>query len=283
MGQIEELVEYWVKSNNLPFGYEGVEWLIKKLQGYIEVCSTLPNRDKIKALSFLYDKCDYILNKIASSMNYQLEYEPSDDEVWDFIEQERKNIDVKSEDLPYWKYVISEDNIECIELIDESVLYEYVIDPMRKKYKEKNKYASECCDKINDIQTNIYIEISKEKERQAFLNEVFSSDNKTVKTTIDECLVNCNIKEIKPKLSHLLRGAKGNSVAIVIKALERLEYTTENAATLHRIFKNEFGVEGEYNGITSGNRLIEKYIKFGDKKGEELFRKMEIAMKELEQ
>ena len=64
MGQIEDLVECWIESNKLPFGYEGVESITKKLQSYIEVCDTLPIEDKIKALSFLYGKCDYILNSI---------------------------------------------------------------------------------------------------------------------------------------------------------------------------------------------------------------------------
>ena len=53
MGQIEDLVECWIESNKLPFGYEGVESITKKLQSYIEVCDTLPIEDKIKALSFL--------------------------------------------------------------------------------------------------------------------------------------------------------------------------------------------------------------------------------------
>lgn len=172
MGQIENLIECWVETNKLPFGYEGVGNITKKLQSYIDVCDTLPVVDKMKALSFLYDKCDYILNKIASFMNYQLEYEPTDDEVWDFIEQERKSMDAKSEDLPYWKYFISEDNIECVECFDESVIYEHIIYPMREQYREKNKDAAEWCDKINDIQTNLYIKISYEKEKQIFLKEV---------------------------------------------------------------------------------------------------------------
>ena len=233
MGQIESLVDWWIETNKLPFGYEGVESIIKKVQCYIDVCDTLPIEDKIKALSFLYDKCDYILNSIASFMNYQLEYEPTDDEVWDFIENERKNMDSKSENLPYWKYFISEDNIECIESFDESTLYEHVIDPMRELYREKNKDASEWCDKIQDIQTDIYIKISKEKEKQIFLKEVFSSGDKIVKTTIDECLINCNVSVIKPKLSCLLKGKKGNSVAAVIFALkEELKYTRMSSGRL---------------------------------------------------
>lgn len=102
MGQIEDLVECWIESNKLPFGYEGVESITKKLQSYIEVCDTLPIEDKIKALSFLYGKCDYILNSIASFMEYQLDYDPTEDEIWDFIEEQRKNIDIHDKNLPYW-------------------------------------------------------------------------------------------------------------------------------------------------------------------------------------
>lgn len=40
MGQIENLVELWIETNKLPFGYEGVESITKKLQSYIEVCDT---------------------------------------------------------------------------------------------------------------------------------------------------------------------------------------------------------------------------------------------------
>ena len=56
MGQIEDLVECWIESNKLPFGYEGVESITKKLQSYIEVCDTLPIEDKInpnRSLGFL--------------------------------------------------------------------------------------------------------------------------------------------------------------------------------------------------------------------------------------
>ena len=282
MGQIENLVKCWIESNKLPFGYEGVESIAKKFQSYIDVCDILPIEDKIKALSFLYDKCDYILNEIASSMNYQLEYEPTDDEVWNFIGQERKSMDPRSEDLPYWKYSVSEDNIEYLESFDESTLYEYVIDPMREQYREKNKDVAEWCDKIQDIQTDIHIKISKEKEKQVFLKEVFSSDNKIVKTTIDECLVNCDMAVIKPKLYHLLKGKKGNSVAAVIFALkEELKYTTEDTTTLHRIFKTEFDITGKYKGVTSGLRLIERYEKdknSNDGNGKKLFEEMETVL-----
>lgn len=282
MGQIEDLVEWWIETNKLPFGYEGVESITQKLLSYIEVCDTLPVEDKIKALSFLYDKCDYILNSIASSMNYQLEYEPTDDEVWQFIEQERKNTDIKSENLPYWKYFISEDNIEDILSFDESTLYEHVIHPMREQYREKNKEASEWCDKIKDIQTNIYIKISKEKEKQVFLKEVFDSNCKIVKTTIDECLVNCNVSVIKPKLSCLLKGKKGNSIAAVIFALKKeLKYTTEDITTLHRIFETEFDIAGKYKGVTNGFRLIERYKEDknpNDGNGKKLFEEMETVV-----
>lgn len=30
MGQIEDLVECWIESNKLPFGYEGVESKVKR-------------------------------------------------------------------------------------------------------------------------------------------------------------------------------------------------------------------------------------------------------------
>lgn len=283
MGQIENLVECWVESNKLPFGYEGVESITKKIQSYVDVCDTLPVEDKIKALSFLYDKCDYILNSIASFMEYQLDYDPTEDEIWDFIEEQRKNMDIHDKDLPYWKYYISDENIGEPELFDISMLYDYVFPPMKEQYREKNKDAAEWCDKIQDIQTDIYIKISKEKEKQAFLKEVFKSKGKVTKTTIDECLVNCNVEMIRPKLFCLLRGAVGSKVAIVVYALRKLKYTTERTKTLFRVFKNEFDVAGEYNGITEGLRLIGKYDDLKEPGGEELFRKMEIVMLELKQ
>lgn len=282
MGQIENLVECWIESNKLPFGYEGVESITKKLQNYIGICDTLPSTDKIKALSFLYDKCDYILNSIASSMNYQLDYDPTEDEIWDFIEEQRKNMDIHDKDLPYWKYYISDENIGDPELFDISMLYDYVFPPMKEQYREKNKDAAEWCDKIQDIQTDIYIKISKEKEKQVFLKEVFGFDNKIVKTTIDECLVNCNVAVIKPKLYHLLKGKKGNSIAAVIFALkEELKYTTEGIATLHRIFETEFDIAGKYKGVTSGFRLIERYKEDknpNDGSGKKLFEEMETVV-----
>lgn len=261
MGQIEDLVEWWIETNKLPFGYEGVESITKKLQSYIEVCDTLPIEDKIKALSFLYDKCDYILNSIASFMNYQLEYEPTDDEVWNFIEQERKNIDIKSEDLPYWKYFISEDNIEDIVSFDESTLYEHVIDPMREQYREKNKEASEWCDKIEDIQANIYIKISKEKEKQAFLKEVFKSKGGVVKTSFDEYITPiCPNKEIlKIKLKQILYGEKGRNVALSLIALDNLKYINLEKIAVKKIFgilQSEFGVIGSRTALDTALNKI---------------------------
>lgn len=191
MGQIENLVELWIETNKLPFGYEGVESITKKLQSYIEVCDTLPIEDKIKALSFLYDKCDYILNSIASFMNYQLEYEPTDDEVWDFVEQEKKRIDINSDDLSQYENCIIDsdgyggDGYGGDGYFDESRLYEYVIGPMREQYREKNKDVSQWCDKIQDIQTNIYKRLSEEKEKQSFLNDVFKDDAVIAATTIE--------------------------------------------------------------------------------------------------
>lgn len=261
MGQIEDLVEWWIETNKLPFGYEGVESITKKLQSYIEVCDTLPIEDKIKTLSFLYDKCDYILNSIASFMNYQLEYEPTDDEVWNFIEQERKNIDIKSEDLPYWKYFISEDNIEDIVSFDESTLYEHVIDPMREQYREKNKEASEWCDKIEDIQANIYIKISKEKEKQAFLKEVFKSKGGVVKTSFDEYITPiCPNKEIlKIKLKQILYGEKGRNVALSLIALDNLKYINLEKIAVKKIFgilQSEFGVIGSRTALDTALNKI---------------------------
>lgn len=289
MGQIENLVEWWIETNKLPFGYEGVESITKKLQSYIEICETLPSKNRIKGLSFLYDKCDYILNSIASFMNYQLEYEPTDDEIWDFIEQERKSTGVKSEDLLYWKYFISEDNIEDFVSFDESTLYEHVIGPMRKQYKEKNKDASEWCDKIQEIQTDIYKRISKEKEKEKFLEEVFASKDKIVKTTIEECLVNCNAKEVKTKLVSLLKGKKGDSVAAVIFALNKLKYISEEIKPLFHILESEFNITGGYPGVTSGIRKMENYEKDIEKNNKpnmnekKLYDKMEAIKKHLKQ
>lgn len=261
MGQIEDLVECWIESNKLPFGYEGVESIAKKLQSYIDVCDILPIEDKIKALSFLYDKCDYILNSIASSINYQLEYEPTDDEIWDFIEQERKNTNIKSEDLPYWKYFISEDNIEDIVSFDESTIYEHVIDPMREQYREKNKEASEWCDKIEDIQTNIYIKISKEKEKQAFLKEVFKSKGGVIKTSFDEYITPiCPNKEIlKIKLKQILYGEKGRNVALSLIALDNLKYINLEKIAVKKIFgilQSEFGVIGSRTALDTALNKI---------------------------
>lgn len=263
MGQIEDLVEWWIETNKLPFGYEGVESITKKLQSYIEVCDTLPIEDKIKALSFLYDKCDYILNSIASFMNYQLEYEPTDDEVWDFIEQERKNTDIKSEDLPYWKYFISEDNIEDIASFDESTLYEHVITPMREQYREKNKDTAEWCDKIQGIQTNIYMKISKEKERQVFLNEVFKSENEVVKTSFDEYITEiCPNKEmLKIKLKQMLHGEKGRNVALSLFALDNLKYINLEKIKVNKIFmilQSEFGIIGDRSSLDTALRKIKE-------------------------
>lgn len=282
MGQIENLVECWVESNKLPFGYEDVESITKKLQNYIGICDTLASTDKIKAFSFLYDKCDYILNSIASSMNYQLDYDPTEDDIWDFIEEQRKNMDIHDKDLPYWKYYISDENIGDPEWFDISMVYEYVFPPMEEQYIERNKDAAEWCEKIHEIQTDIYIKISKEKDKQAFLKDVFDSNCKIAKTTIDECLVNCNVSVIKPKLSCLLKGKKGNSIAAVIFALkEELKYTTEDIATLHRIFETEFDIAGKYKGVTSGVRLIERYKKdknSNDGSGKKLFEEMETVV-----
>nr|WP_320060034.1 hypothetical protein [uncultured Bacteroides sp.] len=278
MGQIEDLVKRFNEQDILFKEFE-IESLVKALQNHIRFCDTLSIEDKIKALSFIYDKCDYILNSIASLMNYQLEYEPNDDEIWDFVEQEKKRIDISSDDLSQYEYLITDDD----GYFDESTLYESVIGPMREKYKEKNKDASEWCDKIENIQTNIYIKISEEKEKQVFLSEVFKSDHRTVITTIDECLVNCNKATLKSKLSCLLRGKKGNDVAIVIKALEKAGYIITDTKTLHKIFKDEFGVIGEYNAIRNGIRLIEGYEKTNNEKGKHLFEKMEIVIKELKQ
>lgn len=289
MGQIENLVEWWIETNKLPFGYEGVESITKKLQSYIEICETLPSKNKIKGLSFLYDKCDYILNSIASFMSYQLEYEPTDDEIWDFIEQERKSTGVKSEDLPYWKYFISEDHIEDIVSFDESTLYEHVIGPMRKQYKEKNKDASEWCDKIQEIQTDIYKRISKEKEKEKFLEEVFASKAKIVKTTIEECLVNCNAKEVRTKLVSLLKGKKGDSVAVVIFALNKLKYISEEIKPLFHILESEFNITGKYSSVTSGIRKMENYEKDIEKNNKpdmnekKLYDKMETIKNHLKQ
>jgi hypothetical protein len=261
MGQIEDLVECWIESNKLPFGYEGVESIAKKLQSYIDVCDILPIEDKIKALSFLYDKCDYILNSIASAMNYQLEYEPTDDEIWNFIEQERENTDIKSEDLSYWKYFISEDNIEDIVSFDKSTLYEHVIDPMRELYREKNKEASEWCDKIEDIQTNIYIKISKEKEKQAFLKEFFKSKGEVVKTSFDEYITPiCPNKEIlKIKLKQILYGEKGRNVALSLIALDNLKYINLEKIAVKKIFgilQSEFGVIGSRTALDTALNKI---------------------------
>ena len=261
MGQIEDLVEWWIETNKLPFGYEGVESITKKLQSYIEVCDTLPIEDKIKALSFLYDKCDYILNEIASSMNYQLENEPTDDEVWNFIGQERKSMDPRSKDLPYWKYFISEDNIEDIASFDESTIYEHVIDPMREQYREKNKEASEWCDKIEDIQTNIYIKISKEKEKQAFLKEIFKSKGGVIKTSFDEYITPiCPNKEIlKIKLKQILYGEKGRNVALSLIALDNLKYINLEKIAVKKIFgilQSEFGVIGSRTALDTALNKI---------------------------
>lgn len=276
MGQIDNLVEGWIESNKLPFGYEGVEGITKKLQSYIEVCDTQPIEDKIKALSFLYDKCDYILSSIASFMNYQLEYEPTDDEIWNFIEEQRKNTNVHDKDLPYWKYYISDENIGDPECIDESTLYEHIIHPMREQYREKNKEASEWCDKIEDIQTNIYIKISKEKEKQMFLKEVFESSKEMVKTSFDELLTGIcpNKEKLKIRLKSILNGKKGRSVAITLIALDKINYINLNKldeTVIFRILQSEFGVTGRRNTLNTalnkakGNEKDLKYMKAIDK------------------
>ena len=261
MGQIENLVEWWIETNKLPFGYEGVDSITEKLQSYIEGCNTLSVKDKIKALSFLYNKCDYILNSIASSMNYQLEYEPTDDEIWKFIEQERKSTGKTSEDLPYWKYFISEDNIEDIVSFDESTLYEHVIHLMREQYREKNKEASEWCDKIENIQTNIYIKISEEKEKQVFLNKVLKSENEVVKTSFDEYITEiCPNKEmLKIKLKQMLHGEKGRNVALSLFALDNLKYINLEKIEIKKIFmilQSEFGIIGDRSSLDKALRKI---------------------------
>lgn len=281
MGQIEDLVECWIESNKLPFGYEGVESITKKLQSYIEVCDTLPIEDKIKALSFLYGKCDYILNSIASFMEYQLDYDPTEDEIWDFIEEHSENIDIHDKNLPYWKYYISDENIGEPELFDISMLYDYVFPPMKEQYREKNKDAAEWCDKIQDIQTNIYKRLSEEKEKQSFLNDVFKDDAVIVATTIDDCLVNCDKGAIKRKLVPLLRGKKGESIAIVIEALTKLTYTTANVKTLYNIFKNEFGITGSYSGVTHWTNAMRDKTKKEIPEVIDALLKVDTIMKEL--
>ncbi len=264
MGQIEDLVECWIESNKLPFGYEGVESITQKLQSYIDVCDTLPIEDKIKALSFLYDKCAYIINSIASFMNYQLEYEPTDDEVWDFVEKEKKRIDINSDDLSqYENCIIDSDGYGGDGYFDESRLYEYVIDPMSEQYREKNKDAAEWCDKVYDIQTNIYIKISKEKEKSEFLNEVIKSESEVVKTSFDEYITEiCPNKEmLKIKLKQMLHGEKGRNVALSLFALDDLKYINLEKIKVKKIFmilQSEFGITGDRSSLDAALRTIKE-------------------------
>lgn len=215
-------------------------------------------------------------------MNYQLEYEPTDDEVWDFVEQEKKRIDINSDDLSqYENCIIDSDGYGGDGYFDESRLYEYVIGPMREQYREKNKDVSQWCDKIQDIQTNIYKRLSEEKEKQSFLNDVFKDDAVIAATTIDDCLVNCDKGAIKRKLVPLLRGKKGESIAIVIEALTKLTYTTANVKTLYNIFKNEFGITGSYSGVTHWTNAMRDKTKKEIPEVIDALLKVDTIMKEL--
>lgn len=278
MGQIEDLVERFKAQDALFKDFE-IDNIVKAIIEHTNNCDSLPTGDKIKALSFLYNKCDYILNSIASSMNYELEYEPSDDEIWRFVEQEKKHIDPNCDDLSYYDNFIADDS----GYLDESGLYEIVIEPMRKKYKEKYKEASEWCDKIYDLQTGIYTKISREKSKKSFFEEALKEDTKIIKTTIDDCLVNCNKEIIKRKLVPLLRGRKGEGVAVVIEALTRLSYTTENVQTLHNIFENEFNIIGSYSGVTHWTKSMRDKTKQEDPGVIDALFKMDAVMKELQQ
>lgn len=278
MGQIEELLERFKAQDALFKDFE-IDNIAKRITEYVSICDSLRAEEKVKALSFLYDKCDYILNNIASSMNYELEYEPSDDEIWTFVEHEKKNIDPNSDDLSYCDSFIVDDS----GYFDESGLYEAVIDPMRKRYKEKNKDASEFCDKIESIQNKIYIKISKEKDKVSFLEEVMKEDIPTIKTTIDDCLVNCDKGVIKEKLVPLLRGKKGESIAVVVEALINLTYTTENVKTLYNVFKNDFGITGSYSGVTHWTNTMRNKTKQEVPEVIDAILKRDAIMKELRQ
>lgn len=266
MGQIEDLVERFKAQDALFKDFE-IDNIVKAIIEHTNNCDSLPTGDKIKALSFLYNKCDYILNSIASSMNYELEYEPSDDEIWRFVEQEKKHIDPNCDDLSYYDNFIADDS----GYLDESGLYEIVIEPMRKKYKEKYKEASEWCDKIQDIQTDIYIKISKEKEKQVFLNEVFKSKGEVVKTFFDEYITPiCPNKELlKIKLKQILHGEKGRNIAISLTALDKLKYINLEKIEVKKTFailQSEFGVIGSRSALDTAltkiknNKNDSKYI-----------------------
>lgn len=142
---------------------------------------------------------------------------------------------------------------------------------MRKKYKEKYKEASEWCDKIQDIQTDIYIKISKEKEKQVFLNEVFKSKGEVVKTFFDEYITPiCPNKELlKIKLKQILHGEKGRNIAISLTALDKLKYINLEKIEVKKTFailQSEFGVIGSRSALDTAltkiknNKNDSKYI-----------------------
>lgn len=241
MKQIKEVIERFKSHNNTAFRdfeIEGIEIILKGSMGF---CERLSMNDKVKAYSYLYKQCEFVLDNIAKTMNYQLEYEPTDEEIWDFVEEERKHIDINSDNLSSYDSFVGSDDCE----IDESTLYEYVIDKMREQYEKKNADASEWCDKIQIIANEIYTRISAEKDCISFFKQALKETG-IVKTNLDEYLT-CDQKkkkDIKQTLSKSIQGKKGKDVSKHLIALHELGYINifnrGNKVGLYEAIKKEF-------------------------------------------